>query len=248
MQTPPDLQRSAWIAEVVTEIEAAELFFKEPQWLRGDWPEWVQLLSKALLKTIIPGVKQKPVSQWTAGEAGALVGTKHVCAYWLFEGEAYSISAFREVMSMGSDFPRDHPLRGVMAEGIMFWKKMWRDAAPRLQLAIERSLTLAARAPHHENVRFFKAYTKAVQRIPSQTGDLPGSTTSTGIYFFTFVFWRYVQTLSSCRVFHELLCKVFGPQMVGDQKRIEKMCERLGLKFAQPFAALPATSATDKSV
>jgi hypothetical protein len=51
------------------------------------------------------------------------------------------------------------------------------------------------------------------------------------IYVFMLIFWQAIDRLDSVRQLHELLVKVFGATRIGDQKRIEKICQRIGLSF-----------------
>ena len=51
------------------------------------------------------------------------------------------------------------------------------------------------------------------------------------IYVFMLIFWKAIDRLNSVRDLHELLVKVFGAGRIGDQKRIEKICQRIGLSF-----------------
>ncbi len=45
------------------------------------------------------------------------------------------------------------------------------------------------------------------------------------------MFWRAIERMDSVRQFHEVLLKVFGASRIGDQKRVEKICQRMGLSF-----------------
>ena len=241
------MQSENWIGQVLAEIEAAEAVFQEPHWLHGNFPLWVQTLSHALFKSLIPDVKLKPIEEWTAGEVGALLGHKYAYLQWLFEGEHYSPAAFGELFGQCfDDLPKSID-RGLVASGLRIWKRMWQTGLPRFEAALERSLALAARAPYHESVRFFKSYARAMQKAPTETGDLPRSTTATKIYFVMLIFWRWVQSLPSAAALHAYLSQFFGAQVMGGPKRTEKMCERLGLKFGQPFEAIPIPLDTDKA-
>lgn len=55
------------------------------------------------------------------------------------------------------------------------------------------------------------------------------STQATTLLIPMVVFWRMVSRFDSMTVLHQWLCKVLGPQIVGeDKKRIENLCRRLG--------------------
>lgn len=244
----PQTEQSEWIIEALREIETAEAVLKEPHWLNGDLPMWVQNLSHALFKSLIPDVKLKPISEWTAGEVGALYGHKVANIRFLFEGEEYSAKEFRKAFSFRNEgLPEEMiELRGMCAVAIRFIKRIWQTGCPRFELALSRTLSMAARAPHHESVRFFKAFSKAMQKVPSPTGEQARSTTATNVYFVMLISWRWVQSMPSAAALHKFLTNLLGPSVAGDPKRVEKICERLGLKFGQPFQAFVMPEDTDK--
>ena len=54
------------------------------------------------------------------------------------------------------------------------------------------------------------------------------------IYLFLIIFRHSIEKLTSVRQLHELLIGEFGSNRVGEQKRIEKICQRIGLSFRKP--------------
>jgi hypothetical protein len=69
-------------------------------------------------------------------------------------------------------------------------------------------------------------------RGPSGTPD--GSikcTDATNIYFTICLFWQHVQRMQSSAELHAWLCKLGPPSLIGDKKRIEQLCRRIGLRF-----------------
>lgn len=72
-------------------------------------------------------------------------------------------------------------------------------------------------------------------------------TLATDLYLTMLMWWRFVARFHSVTELHLWLTRVLGSQRVGDKKRIEKICERIGLTLRErgrprenPTLALPA--------
>ncbi len=59
------------------------------------------------------------------------------------------------------------------------------------------------------------------------------SNLATEILFFVAMFWRLVVRLKNVRELHAWLTRMLGASKVGDRKRVEKICQRIGLHFGQ---------------
>lgn len=57
------------------------------------------------------------------------------------------------------------------------------------------------------------------------------STLATDVHFALLMWWRIVARFRSVTELHHWLTRILGPQRVGDKKRIEKICQRIGLRF-----------------
>ena len=129
---------------------------------------------------------------------------------------------------------------------IKYLRVLWLIGLPQFRKALIQCLLLVVDAPHHEKIRLFKAYTKAIQRPQSSDGGPARATTATPIYCFLLIYWRAIEKLESVPKLHNLLRKVFGDTVIGDQKRVEKICERIGLSFVNALQAGPVPDVTDK--
>lgn len=72
------------------------------------------------------------------------------------------------------------------------------------------------------------------------------ATLATDLYLTLLMWWRFVARFQSVTELHLWLTRVLGRQRVGDKKRIEKICERIGLTLRErgrprenPTLALP---------
>lgn len=57
------------------------------------------------------------------------------------------------------------------------------------------------------------------------------STLATDVHLALLMWWRIVSRFRSVTELHRWLTRILGPQRVGDKKRIEKICQRIGLRF-----------------
>jgi hypothetical protein len=97
--------------------------------------------------------------------------------------------------------------------------------------ALKFAFGLGIEQEYHACARFFAAFGRAIERRPSSEGDI--GRTNTKIYIVLLVAWRSVEKLGSVPMLHRVLCKIFGNHVVGDLKRVEKICERIGLSYRE---------------
>jgi hypothetical protein len=105
---------------------------------------------------------------------------------------------------------------------------------PALRRLAKRALCSCVDQPYEDMTEFLLAYSEAFSRKPKKPGMADIGNPTTEIYFFILTFWRAVSALRSVHQLHQNLVKVFGPHRVGDLKRIEKICQRIDLRFRKP--------------
>lgn len=110
------------------------------------------------------------------------------------------------------------------------------DAIRPAHLAIiQKALCVTTKLEHIEAKQFFRGYSLAMQKgTISDAGRPSGETYATNIYLMMFAFSEFIERLKSVREFHEWLQLMLGKNVVGDIKRVEKICERIGLSFRPP--------------
>lgn len=214
-----------WLRRIVARMERAYKKIPEPYWLKGDWPLWVTNVGRELSKALFPTANLKVSPDWEPGEVGAILGQKIAYA-------AYDLRA--EVKKVSLKKPEWQNLRAIFGKDIKkrvetFEKKFQNDFVPDFVRALKFAMGLAIEQDYDDCAKFFAAFGRAIQRKPLSAGDI--GRTNTKIYIFLLVFWRSVQKLESVRALHKVLCNVFGNHIVGEEKRIEKMCQRLDLHF-----------------
>jgi hypothetical protein len=221
--TPP------WLQQIVDRFESVGEIFPDPHWMQGELPLWVQNVGREIMKGIFPTAHLKVGRYWEIGEVAALVG----------QNIAYSDSIMAEVCeSEQLDRKKWDNLRKILGDDIEeraeeYARKLTEEFLPAFEEAVKFSLTLAGEQDYASMRRFFKAFSRALDRRPISAGDI--GRTNTRIYWVLLLSWRRVEEFGSIPELHRRLCKcVFlGPHLVGDLKRIEKICERIGLSYRE---------------
>jgi len=189
------------------------------------WLTWVQNVGRELLKTYFPTAKLKVSPNWEPGEVGAMLGQQ--IAYF------DSFASFLEVPTEKPDWKK---LRLVYGKDIKkrvetYQRNMREEFFPDVMRAFKFAATLALEQEYRSCAKFFAAFGRAIERNHSGLGDF--GRTNTRIYLVLLVGWRSVERLESVPALHRALCKIFGTHLVGDLKRIEKMCQRLDLHLGR---------------
>ena len=206
-------QSPRWLKRIVRWMEQAENKLPEPKFLRGELPVWVQNVVRSLLTSLFPAAKLKRGTAWTAEEVGALIGHKVAyCHSWMEMPETDSV-VFKKLD------------RKVVARV----RKLAREFIVATEDATQKALCLALEQSYADSVSFFVAFSKALAMKPS---DFPR--TNTKVYWLLLRGWKSVQHLRTVHELQQALCRYLEPHVVGNVKRIEKMCQRLELHFARP--------------
>jgi hypothetical protein len=224
----PEVKNASWLIEIVTLLELAERFMPEPYWLQGDFPPWVQTVAREVAKSYFPVAKLKAGKAWEPGEVGAMVG--HQVAYWQWTCELLSAKSENEpdLDTLKKVFGDD-----IEERAVKFISTLAEDTIPAFMAALKFALSRACDQDYHVMCRFFGAFGRAIHRKPSSINDI-GRTTFL-IYLILLMSWRTVENLGSIPNLHRTLkkCIYLKPDVVGDIKRVEKMCERIGLSYPE---------------
>jgi len=205
-----------WLLRIVRWMEAAENKIPEPAFLKGEFPDWVNRLGQQLIATLFPAARLKPGRVWTASEIGAMLG--HNVAYWHAVADMPKITKgkFRK-------------LDRKMAKRL---KRQVGAFAKAHERAITKSLALAVSQPYTDAAQFFTAFAQGLNRKPADLEASNFHRTTTRVYWTLLQGWPSVARLKSVQELQQALCRYLEPHVVGDVKRIEKICQRLGLHFA----------------
>jgi hypothetical protein len=208
-------RRSAvWRRQVAQWLEASESKLPEPNFIQGELPEWVHRLSREFMKTLFPEAKFKVGPEWSARELGGMIG--HKVAYF------HSLADLPSNPANGAFRKLDRKTRARAIKQIKQFAKCQ-------AVAVQRSLGLASCQSYPDATEFFTAFAKALNKKPADADASNFHRTTTRVYWLMLVGWRSVERLRSVRDLQQALCRYLEPHVVGDVKRIEKICQRLGL-------------------
>jgi len=229
-----------WLRRIVARVDRAYDKLPEPYWLSGDWPTWVRNVGRELTKTVYPTAKLKFSPHWEPGEVGAMLGQQ--IAYFaslpdLVQPPQKKVDWKKLRLVYGTDIKKR-----VRA----YERKFRKHFAPEFERAIKFGLKLAIEQEYRPSSRFFAAFGRGIQRRVTSAGDI--ERTNTRIYILLLVAWRSVEKLGSVPALHKVLCRVFGTHLTGELKRIEKMCERLGLSYREIAAGESSEADSDKKI
>lgn len=90
---------------------------------------------------------------------------------------------------------------------------------------MKRACAGAIDADFVECAEFFTAFAEGMKHSPNDM-----ERTNTRIILALMIGWRTFVQFPSIRAIHEAFCKGMGVQLVGNLKRFEKMCQRIGFK------------------
>ena len=212
-------QSGVWRRQIARWFDACESKLPEPVFLQGEFPEWVKRLSRELMSTLFPEAKLKVGAEWGTRELGAVIG--HQLAYCHALDELPSVPA-RRVFGKLDKKTRARAMRHI--------KRFTECRA----LAVQQSLALVSCQSYADATEFFTAFAKALNRKPVDADASNFHRTTTRVYWIMLLGWRSVEKLRSVRELQQALCRCLEPYVVGDIKRIEKICQRLGLRLGKP--------------
>jgi hypothetical protein len=228
VQIESQKRRVEWLNRLLEEFQKIEQFMPIRFLPEGDHPAWVLRLEQELAKVMFPVARVRQGLEMTPAKVGAMLG--HQCA-----NAVQMIEFLNDPAIITKEKLRKIPLikkieTTQMANHTLNIEK-WYSAMRRLA---KRALCSVVDQSYEDMCDFLKAFTEAFSKKPKDHTSVTLGSTNYDIYLFLMIYWQIVDQLGSVRKLHELLIKVFGPSRTGDQKRIEKMCQRLGKSFRKP--------------
>ena len=227
-----------WVREVLIKYLDLEKSQPTPFNRNPEWPEWVSNLGAMLLGISHPGLKFKSVRKWKAKELGRLLGRQYA-GMRLQHGqvplssrvieEASTCSAWAEERAKQLDPGFDAKRFQEQYEREL---KVW---IPKFKEFIQETLASACERPYVETCAFFEAFGRAIVIKPDDL--LTERTMGVGdkICWTMIVMWPEISRLKSVADVHRVFEQALRPKgIVVKYKRIEKLCQRIKLKFKAP--------------
>jgi hypothetical protein len=225
----PEARRTEWLRRMGDEFLKLEPLFPMENFLPEEGPPlWVRKVEREVGAVMFPVAKIKDELNLTPRRMGALIG--HSCAYgvWMMEIIGHELEQAKSGVKRAAFTPEQIDHAGQVFQGLA---GVWYPALRRLA---KRALCSSVDQPYEDMTEFLGAYAQAFARKPKRPGLADIGNPATEIYCFLLTVWRTVNNLGSVHELHQRLVNRFGPHRVGDLKRIEKMCARIGLHYRKP--------------
>jgi len=227
-----------WVREVLIKFDQLGEHQPKPFNENPEWPEWVWNLFGMLMGIPYPGVKFKNMKNWKAKDLGRFLGRHYAGEHVMMggvplssrviqEGERFGIWAEKWAREKRPDVNL-HELEKQHEQDAKEWR-------PQLINFMQETLRSACERPYVECAAFFEAFGKAIVIKPDAL--LTERTMGVGdkICWTMIVMWQEIEKLHSVGELHRLFEKALKPKgVVIKYKRIEKLCQRIKLKFKGP--------------
>jgi len=227
-----------WIRETLNKLEALEEFKPNPFGKNPEWPPWVENLLLMLTGISYPGVKFKNIKKWKAKDLGRFLGRQYageslvlgkvpLSSQVLQEGEICLAWAEKHAKEKSPDIDLDKIQKDLEQQ-----TKLW---TPRFRQFMQEALASVCERPYREASAFFDAFGKAIVIKPDDLLTDHKMGVGDKICWTMFVMWRDIECLRSVAELHRVFEQALKPKGIAVKyKRIEKLCQRIKLKFKGP--------------
>ncbi len=228
--TRVESERARWLNRLGGELVKLDELFPEELGV-GRLPDeacpaWEEKVAGEIARILMPGAELKGTTKFTPKQMGAILG--HQCAngVWmveLFEAQAAAALNTRQKSVSDADTER----------GKAFSEKFsaWYSGLRRLA---KRSLCSCVDQPYEDMTNFLGGFAEGFSRKPKTSGIGQFGSTNFEIYVLLMMYHPFIEQLGSVSALHGWLRKVMGEYRTGDLKRIQKICQRIGLRFRKP--------------
>jgi hypothetical protein len=227
-ETDRQAQRTKWLKRLADELIKLEPLMPInllPE--EEDCPEWVRRVEREVGAVMFPEARIKEGFELTPGRMGALLGHECANAVWLMEWiEARAVLERK----LGTKQVTEEAKQKAEEVGSSIIKKWY----PGMRRLAKIALCSTVDQAYEDMTDFLLAFSKGFAAKPRtlSIGNMGNPTFE--IYVFMLMYWRMVGALKSVRELHDILARVFGAHRIGELKRIEKICQRMGLHYRKP--------------
>ena len=222
-----------WVKQVLKKYDAIEK--RQPKAFDfpvNEWPQWVFNLWPILIGVSHPGLNVKRPKKWTAKELGQLLGRQSALEGLLWDEVPLSPRVMEEKnrwLDSRAGELRDNRNLAVALTADLKGSKAWR---PLFKSFIDDALASARNRPYPESSAFLEAFGKANVIKPDDLATEKTMGVGERIAYGMILYWRPISKLESVAQLYQLLSTAARPMgIVITLKRVEKLCQRIGLKF-----------------
>jgi len=228
-----------WVEVILNELEALEGTLPDPKFIAQDvtnYPQWVVNVAAEVLKVGMPTVGLREGLKLDARVAGAFMGSQYarLCSLSeLFkEPNSEEKRTIERIEAWVEKLPEAQRLEFRERETAinLFFEVLFTGWMERFLLLLKRAFGSAV----EESMEDASAFTGAFHTALKQARKTSRETTAFKVYFWMFMHWRYIQTFESIRQLQKFLGVYLTANELGNLKRLEKICERIGLTLRPP--------------
>lgn len=205
----------AWYQSCWDELGGHSQAVPQPHWLEGDWPDWVANAGREIAKTFFPVAQLKSDGEMSPRILGGILGHQIAAVNALCEtlqDPEPAAKGIAHALQPKGGFP------DTFAESFAGYFEHMAEV-------MKRACAGAIEADYAECAEFFSAFADGMKQTPNEL-----ERTNTRIILTLLIGWRTFVQFPSIRAVHEAFCKGMGVRLVGNLKRFEKMCQRIGFK------------------
>ncbi|MGA3283428.1 MAG: hypothetical protein ABSD57_03070 [Verrucomicrobiota bacterium] len=222
-----EAHRTRWLRWLASELEKTEKNFPTETLPDNEYPDWVRNVEREFSAAMLPVAKIKDFNVVTPKNMGALLGHSCAMAIWLLEWVVEGSKKLEVEVKNCTNEP-DLKAEKLPAKWRLdkWYRAMCRLAKNALRSSVDQT--------YEDMSEFLLGYSNAFARKPQtfKIGDF-GNTTFE-IYLFLLLYWKSVVQLKSVHDLHQVIVKILGAHRTGDLKRMEKICQRIGLRYRKP--------------
>jgi len=241
-----------WVQQILKKFEALDDGLPEVGDKDPGWPDWVYELYLRLMSISHPGSKLKNMKNWKAKDLGRFLGRQYAGEF-LIQGRVPVTPQVTRDAERFTNWSEDYIKKNrpdfnhaEFNQQFDAREKVWR---PRFLKFIQETLTSVCERPYIETRDFFEAYGKAMVMKPNEFETERTLGVGDKLCWVMIISWPQIERLKSIAQLHQIFEKALKPKgIVIKYKRIEKLCQRIGLKFQAGGGRPKGTKNSDKSL
>jgi hypothetical protein len=226
----PLREQKRWLNRLLDEFLVLSRLFPQADLIPAEGgPNWLRRVSLEYANALFHSGVDVKKAKLTPMAVGSFLGYQCAYAVWMVESIDAMITEAEARPEKLKEVSQSDVERGRV------WLRKMGDWYGSLRRLAGRALKSAVYQSYEGMSDFLRGFANAFSRKPKLGAGFGNFGSSNfRIYHFMVWNWRVVDGLDSVRAFHALLRKHVGESATGDLKRIEKICQRVGLHFRKP--------------